>query len=387
MHSGTIAATATERVHFGRPSAEAVAEEATGLGAERVFVLASGTLNRDTDLVAAVRGALGERFAGLYDRMPAHTPRGAVVEAAKAAAGADLVVTIGGGSVTDAGKMVRICLTHGVTEAAELDAFRIRVDADGRHQAPALEAPRVGQVAVPTTLSGGEFNALAGCTDTAAKVKQGYRHQALAPCAVVLDPAATLATPEWLWLSTGIRSVDHAVEGLCSAQANLYCDGLAQSALALLGEGLRRCKREPEDLEARLGCQVGVWQAMAGVLAGVPMGASHAIGHVLGGTCDVPHGHTSCVMLPSVLRYNAAQDAGRQALVSAALGRPGEAAADVVAALVAELGLPGCLADVGVGPERFETVAANSMHDPWIHTNPRPIGGADDVVDILRMAA
>ena len=86
----------------------------------------SGTMNRTTDEVARVREALGDCFVGLYDRMLAHTPRGAVLEAAQAAraADADLIVTFGGGVVTDAGKMVRLCLQNDVADAEDFDTLR-----------------------------------------------------------------------------------------------------------------------------------------------------------------------------------------------------------------------------------------------------------------------
>ena len=119
-------------------------------------------------------------------------------------------------------------------------------------------------------------------------------------------------------------------------------------ALRLLSRGLPRVKAQPGDLEARLESQLGVWLAMAGRQAGTQMGASHAIGHVLGGSCDVPHGYTSCVMLPPVLRYNRSVNAERQKLVAEAMGHPGEDAADVIAAFVKGLGLPGRLSEVGV---------------------------------------
>jgi maleylacetate reductase len=110
-------------VVFGRPAAEVVGQEARQREAERVFVVASGTLNRTTDEVAKVRRALGNRFAGLFDRMPPHTPRRAVIEAAAAAreAGADLIVTIGGGSVTDGAKAVQLCLANDIRTTEALD--------------------------------------------------------------------------------------------------------------------------------------------------------------------------------------------------------------------------------------------------------------------------
>jgi maleylacetate reductase len=118
----------------------------------------------------------------------------------------------------------------------------------------------------------------------------------------------------------------------------------------------------------------------------VTKGASHGIGHVLGGTAGVPHGYTSCVMLPPVLRYNEAVNAERQAWVSEALGGAGQAAGDAVAELVEQLGLPGRLRDVGVKPEQLDRIAEESMHDRWVHTNPRKIAGPADVRALLDAA-
>jgi maleylacetate reductase len=100
----------------------------------------------------------------------------------------------------------------------------------------------------------------------------------------------------------------------------------------------------------------------------------------------VPHGYTSCVMLPHVLRFNEPVNADRQKWLSEALGRPGESAADAVAALIAGLGLPGTLRKVGVKPEQLEEVAVGSMHDRWVHTNPRKIEGPPAVRALLDAA-
>jgi len=389
MQQGRFRYSKMEQVVFGVAAADAIAAEARRRAAERVFLVVSGTLNRQTDEVARVREALGQAYAGCFDWMPAHSPRSAVVEAAAEAraAGADLLVTIGGGSVTDGAKVMQICLAHDVTAVEQLDAYHVQTQADGSSRLPSFGPPTVRQITVPTTLSGGEFNALGGCTDDRSKVKQGYVHPLLVPVAVILDPAVTVHTPEWLWLSTGVRALDHCVEGLCSPGANAYCDAALLHALRLLSRGLPRVKAASDDLDARLDCLMAAWLSMTAVVAGVPMGASHAIGHILGGTCDVPHGYTSCVMLPAVLRWNAGVEAPRQALVAEAMGHPGEPAADVVAGFVADLGLPRTLADVGVTEDRYDLVAQNALHDRWLHTNPRPVSGTDDVLAILRLAA
>ena len=241
-------------------------------------------------------------------------------------------------------------------------------------------------VDVPTTLSAGEFTPFAGCTDTVRHVKESFSHPLMMPRAVILDPAVTIHTPEWLFLSTGIRAVDHAVETICSIAPTPFSDGTSLQALRLLSAGLPAVKANTADLEARLNCQLGAWMSIMGAHNGVPMGASHGIGHVLGGTANVPHGYTSCVMLPHVLRFNAPENAERQKWVSEALGRPNETAGDAVAALIASLGLPATLRDVGVKPEQLDEVAAGSMHDRWVHTNPRKIDGPPAVRALLDAA-
>ena len=389
MHSGMFVFTAVERIVFGQPAAQALCAEAQRLDAKRVFLIVSGTMNRTTDEVAKVREALGGRYAGFYDRVPSHTPRDTVIEVAREARAldADLIVTFGGGSVTDAGKMVQICLRHNITRFEELDAYTVVVKPDGTRTVPEFDGPTVRQIAIPTTLSGGEFQAGGGCTDNRTKVKQSFRHPLLIPRVSILDPQPTLHTPLWVWLSTGLRAVDHATEAICSPNSNPASDASFLQALHLLSKGLPRVKSHPDDLAARLDCQLAVWLAMAGRQAGAQMGASHAIGHVLGGSCDVPHGYTSCVMLPPVLRYNRAVNRERQQLVAEAMGHAGEDAADVIAAFVRELGLPGRLADVGVQREQFAMIADHAMHDSWLHTNPRKITRAEQVLEILELAA
>jgi maleylacetate reductase len=388
MQTGAYRFPPMDSVIYGRPFAEALKELVEQSGANSVFLLASGTLNRETDMVGQVRRALGNRLAGVFAKIGAHTPRGDVVEAANAAraAGADLLVTLGGGSVTDAAKMVAFCLANDVTDPAALDNYRAVVGADGKSVRPQARPPTVRTIAIPTTLSAGEYTASAGCTDTVRHVKESYGDPLMMPKTVVLDPRASIHTPEWLFLSTGIRAVDHAVEDICSPECQPISEGASYHALKLLGRGLSGVKADPLDLDARLDCQLGAWMSMVGSQTGVPKGASHGIGHVLGGTAHVPHGYTSCVMLPHVLRFNHTVNAGRQALVSEAMGRPGEPAGDVVAGLIAGLGLPGRLRDVGVKPEQLDRIAELSMHDRWIHTNPRKIDGPAVIRELLDAA-
>jgi maleylacetate reductase len=388
MLTGVYRFPAMDSVVFGKPFVEALAPEVDRLEARAVFILASGTLARETDTVERLRGMLGNRLAGVCAKIGAHTPRTDVVAAANAAreAGADLIVTLGGGSVTDAAKMVALCLGNGITEAAQLDNYRAQIAADGTARRPEVKPPAVRSITIPTTLSAGEYTASAGCTDTARHVKESYGHPLMMPRTVILDPEISVHTPEWLFLSTGIRAVDHAVEDICSINGQPIAEGASYHALRLLGTGLPAVKADGANLEARLDCQIGAWMSMVGSQSGVSKGASHGIGHVLGGTAGVPHGYTSCVMLPHVLRFNHPVNAEKQARVSEALGRPEVPAADAVAELIAGLGLPTRLRDVGVATEQLDLIAAGSMHDRWVHTNPRKIDGPAVIRTLLDAA-
>lgn len=367
-----------ERVSWGVPAAEAVAREAARLGATRVFVVASRTLARTTDVVTGIQAALGARFAGLFDQCKEHTPIDSVLTcvAAAHAARPDLIVSAGGGSVIDTVKVVQLCLTHGIETTDALLALAGKVQ-------PKPSVLR--QLAVPTTLSGGEYSSAAGATDPARKMKDSYLAPDLCPRVVVLDPAATLHTPEWLWLSTAIRALDHAGEGYCAALSNPLVQGQALHAMRLFAASLRQTKRDPGDLDARLQAQMAVWLA-AGSLGRVPMGASHGIGYLLGTFAGVPHGYTSCVMLPAVLRWNEPATSAQQADIAAALGMPGAPAAEAVGALIADLGLPRTLSDVNVPPEMLPKIAEAGARHPVVRGNPRPITRTEDVMEILQLA-
>ena len=378
--AGQVVFSKMEEVLYGKPAAETVAALARKRGAERVFLMVSGTLNRTTDEIDKLRRALGNHCVGTFDAMPPHTPRSAVIAATEQAreSRADLIVTLGGGSITDGAKAVQLCLANDIRTPEAMDQVR----------APSpVKPPTVMQISVPTTLSAGEFSYISGVTDERSRVKELFRHADIVPRAVVLDPVVTRHTPMWLWLSTGIRAVDHCVEGICSNEASPYGDASALHGLALLARGLPRVKADPNDMEARLDCQLGSWLSMAPLVAGVPMGASHGIGYVLGAVFDIPHGHTSCIMLPSVMRWNKSANAPRQALVAAAMGHPGEDAGDVLDAFIRGLGMPRNLGEVKVGRENFERIAKQAMGTPWVPRNPRPIPGPEQVREILELAA
>jgi maleylacetate reductase len=384
VHRGRVVFGAMDEVVFGSPAAEAVAGQMDRLRLGRAFLMVSGTLNRQTDEIEKIRKALGSRCVGTFDAMPPHTPREAVIAAAgqARAANADLIITVGGGSITDGAKAVQLCLANNISTVEGIDTIRAI-----KGVAPPMNPPMVRQISVPTTIAGGEFSAIAGVTNLRTKVKEMLRHDLTMPRAAILDPAVTVHTPEWLWLSTGIRAVDHCVEGLCSREAHPYGDAQALKGLSMLAQALPRVKANPDDLDARMDCQIGTWLSTGPLASGVPMGASHGIGYVLGAVFDVPHGYTSCVMLPAVMRWNKPDNAERQAQVAAAMGQPGKDAADVLDTFIRGLGMPRSLQDVRIGPEHFDRIAELAMATPWVPRNPRRIDTPAQLREILLLAA
>ena len=387
MKTGVFNYLELDRVHFGIPAAEALRTEAGQRGAQRIVVVTSKSLNRNTEAVTTALAQIAPQVVGLFDDCVEHTPRDSVIALAQAlrAAQADLVVSIGGGTVIDTVKVALVALAEGLTSIEQLDDWHLRVAPDGSRVTPQPRRPPCRQIAVPTTLSGAEFSDLGGCTDTRFGTKQGYTGAFIGAAAVILDPRITLHTPARLWLSTGVRAVDHAVEALCSVNAQPLIDATSVRALQLLGRSLTRYASNPDDLDARLDGQLGAWLAATSIRR-TEYGASHGLGHALGADAGVPHGITSCVLLPTVMRYNAEVCAAQMAEIAAALGDPHTPAADQVEALIARLGLPTRLSQLGIGHDRLAVIAQKGMANPWVHSNPRKIHDAAQLEALLQLA-
>jgi maleylacetate reductase len=379
-----------DRVIFGKPAARALRDEVERLNKRRVFLMASHTLNSTTNEIEKIRNALGERCAGLFDQIPQHTSRQGAVAAARAAvdAEADLVVAVGGGSVVDASKIMLICMEHRIFEPEGLDGFEIRIGPDRVPQRPSYRPPSVRMIAIPSTLSGGEYNAGCLVTDTDRKLKQTFFHPQMMPIAIILDPELALHAPETLWLGSGTRAMDHAIEALCARNGSPLTDAAVLRGIALMTRMLPQSRANPTDVAIRAQCQIASWLCAFGLQARVPMGASHAIGHVLGGTCGVAHYLCTPVMMPAVLQYNEPATQGAQQELAIALGRPEMHASEAFRQFVTELGLPTRLKEVAVTEDKFELIARTTItEESFIHTNPRPVDSWEQVRDILALAA
>ena len=153
----------------------------------------------------------------------------------------------------------------------------------------------------------------------------------------------------------------------------------------MLAEGLPAAQRDASDLAARALCQQAMWMSVMGGWSGVPVGASHGIGYILGGAKGVPHGITSCLTLHAVMRWNAPVNGMRQDEIARILRGPDGATA--IHDFVAGLGLPTRLSQVGIDASEIPALAARWNGDAPIAQNPRPVVNAANLEEIMRLFA
>ncbi|KAI1616725.1 Fe-containing alcohol dehydrogenase [Exophiala viscosa] len=388
-------------IAYGLPFDQAAAHHIENtLHAKRVYIIASNSLSKNTSALKRLQDALGDKVVGLRIGMAPHTHWNQVLEVAKDAAskGPDCIVTLGAGSLTDAAKVITYMLSNDITTSEGMEKLAA--------SPTDFKDPSVKHVAIPTSLSGGEYQALAGVTrDDGSDRKCLFLLPKQNPYLVVLDPELTTTTPERIWLSTGVRAVDHCVETICSLLSNEKGDVEAEKGLLRLIPSLIRTHKNLKDLDARFETMRGVMEAMSAVSSGVPLGASHAIGHQLG-PMGVGHGETSCIMLPAVCKWNEKVGANveKQAnckkillrspivreLLEAKYGKDTDSTnkldlGDVLDVIFREIGMPRTLKDVGVGRDKLDILAENSLTDHWIQTNAKPITEKEQVMEILEM--
>jgi maleylacetate reductase len=328
-------------IHWGAGSLAQLAPELNRLQVTRLALVTTRSLVAEEKLIAIVRSALGEVQAPATEVIGQHAPMSEIDAAIEhtTEVGVDGIVSFGGGSAIDAAKMVAVKLAdrHGL-------AYR-----------------GLPHIAIPTTLSGAELAGRAGFTDAAGD-KSGMGDVRLLLDSVIYDSELTRSTPMSLWLSTGIRALDHAVEGFLADGYHPFSDVMALESIRRLFKSLPRAKAAPEDLDVRTANQLAAWFSFT--LPGASAtGLSHVMGKQIGARHRIPHGVTSCLLLPHVMRYLARTKQDRLAEIAGATGS-GKDAADDVQQLVASLELPRHIADFGIGEPELRR-AADDLGDRY----------------------
>jgi alcohol dehydrogenase class IV len=330
--SGVFTYSNPRSIRWGPGSLASLAADLEQLKARRIALVTTRSLAAAERLIGVVHSSLGDAQVVTTAVISQHAPLKQVDAAMTQAAKADVdgVVSFGGGSPIDAAKMVAVKLADHAGQAAR----------------------GLPHIALPTTLSVAELAAGAGYTDDAGN-KAGMRDARLMPDGVIYDAELTLATPMGLWLSTGIRALDHAVEAFLAEGEHPFSDIMALEAIRRLFDSLPRAKAAPEDLGVRTENQLAAWFAftLPSQSAG---GLSHGMGKQIGARHGIPHGVTSCLLLPHVMRYLERRMPERVALLVSATG---DDPAERVQRLIAALELPQHIAAYGIGEAELRKAA------------------------------
>ncbi len=347
--SGVYRFTQLESVIFGAGKVSALGGELKRIGAHRALIVTGKSLG-GSKLLDTVAHAGGDAIAGVFKGAQQHVPS-KTVDALVAQARetqADAFVSFGGGSPID---MAKVAAVHLMRENGA--------------------SATIPQIAISTTLSAAEYTPFGGVTDEATRHKGGAGDPSAQPRVIILDPELTLETPAWLWASTGMRALDHAVESIYSTRHQLVTDTLCAKAIEDLVAHLRPslATAGTEQIEHRIRCQVAAWMSIFG-MTNTRAGISHALGHQIGPYWNVPHGYTSCITLPHVMRFMAGIAPERFAPIARGFGirfdtanpRPSALeCADRAAKFIAQFEVPTRLRDAGVPHEEISRIATTVL--------------------------
>jgi alcohol dehydrogenase len=342
---GEFNLTRLERVIYGPGKVSELKGEMEKRGLKRATVV---TTLGGFPILDQVTGALGPLCASVFTDVIQHVPRGTVDALHKEIerVNADSLVSFGGGSPIDTCKVA----IYGSLPARELV-----------------------HIAIPTTLSAAEYTHAGGVTDETTRVKGGVWDPRVLPRTVINDPLLALETPDWLWVSTGMRALDHAIECAYAIRHQPISDALAAKSISLMVEHLPASIRAigDERVAHRGHCQFAAWYSIYGAM-NTRFGLSHLLGHQIGPRWNVPHGVTSCITLPNAMRFMAGIAAQRFGPVAEGFGIPFDpenpkpaalACADRTEQFIAQFDVPKTLGEAGVPHDEIRQIVAPVAHE------------------------
>src|SRR6266581_5540416 len=311
------------------------------LGARRAMMTCGPTILRACNVVPRVQEALGDRYGGVFAGVAPHAPVETVEEGVAMATEVqpDVFISVGGGSTHDTTKAIAILLAEG----GDIRDYAIRFEPPDRLTVPPTPAPKLPILSVPTTMGCAECSrGGGGITDRHLGRKLSLAGDGVTPRTVLIDGQALATTPARILVSTAIGQLRIAIETVYSTGHNPIGDGMALHAIRLLFAHLPQCQ-----------------------------------------------GEANAILLPYTMRYNLDACADRQRLIAEAIGvaqrsmsdaEAGLAAADAVDGLCRTLELPRTLREVDVPEEGLALIAAATLHDRSLSTNPKPIKDAGPIM-------
>ncbi|WP_029001037.1 iron-containing alcohol dehydrogenase family protein [Azohydromonas australica] len=340
-------------------------------------------------LLDAVRAGMGERCAGVYTGVLAHSPLASVEEAAGELQRlqADAVVALGGGSSIVTARAASIL----AAESSDTRSLCTTRDASGQLRSPKLMAPKLPQFIVPTTPTTALVKAGSAVFDPDTGERLALFDPKTRAHAIFIHPQLIQSSPRELAISASINTFSMAIEGLSSRTGDSLSDAQLMHVLRLLADQLPALKKA-DDAEVR------AQLVLAAVLCGqgtdhTGAGITTVLGHAIGARHHIDNGVANAIVLPHMLRFNgAANEAGLQK-VATALGLPrseGErlvaAVVEVVQGLLEQLGVARQLRQVDVQHEALPDIAAHAIGDWFLRGNPRPVRDASELQQVLEAA-
>jgi len=378
------------RLYHGPDSLGSLARELERVKSRRAVIFCGSSLGRPGSPVDLVRSAMGDRCAGVFTGVRAHSPLPSVEAAARELKRleADAAIAVGGGSAIVTARAASIL----AAEEGDARALSTSQDESGRLKSPKLLAPKMPQFVVPTTPTTAMVKAGSAVFDPVSGERLALFDPKTRAQSIFMHPALLGSAPSALVVSASLDTLALAIEGLTSRSGDPIADALLMHALRLLALHLpnQALHQDPlvrgELMLAAVLCGQGTDHTGAGIAT--------VLGHAIGGRYEVENGVTKAIVLPSTLHFNA--DAAKPGLekVAVSLGLapgPGKDAPatriiNAIEAVFRELGIPRRLRDVGVPREALPGIAASAMVDWFLRGNPRTVRDASELVQVLQEA-
>ena len=377
----------------GEYALENIPSEMRLLGSSRPMILSDSTLEKIGTVSALIQALSkgGMKPSAVYTDIPLDSSIEKVneISAVYRENNADGIIAIGGGSVIDTAKGLKMLISQGGRDIMNYVGSEML----GRGQS-------VPFTAIPTTSgTGSEATGVAVIKDGERKVKLEFISSFLLPDIAVLDVRALESMPARITALTGLDALTHAIEAYSCLQKNPISQCYALSAIKLIVENLEEAIRKPKDKKARISMAIASYIAGA-AFSNSMVGIVHAIGHSVGGVCSVAHGEAMTILLPVCMRYNLgfADDdyadlllylSDAETYASTEKTRRAEKAVEVVENFISRIKaaapIATSLSERGVRRSDFEQIAIRAMNDGALIVNPRS-ADKDDILKILEKA-
>jgi alcohol dehydrogenase class IV len=357
-------------------------------GAKRAVLFCGHSIASDAALIERITTAIGDRYAGLFDGVKAHSPLPAVLAgtARLRDLNADAVIAIGGGSAIVTARASSILLAEGE------DIHRLCTQfPEGKPPfSPKLAKPKLPQFAIPSTPTTAYAKAGSAVVDPALGQRLALFDPKTRANAIFIDPVVALSAPAPLALDAALNGFAMAVQGLEGRARDSLADALLLQAIRLFRDHLPSLATAPDNATLRGELM------LAALLSGQGTdytggGVTSVIGHCVGARFHLNNGLVNSVLLPHAMRFNAQATGERMMLLAevldpSAITASADTAVNATVKFFARLNLPTRLRDLGVTRDALPRIAEDAMKDWFLHQNPRKVTGPADLIGVLEAA-